>query len=91
MEAAAKLSSIGRAGFASGDATIEGDVKRVTSLAVEFMGGLDTLVMSAGASGVGSILEESEKAFRDICDANLLSAAWTTGQYFAVDGGYTIR
>jgi NAD(P)-dependent dehydrogenase (short-subunit alcohol dehydrogenase family) len=37
------------------------------------MGGLDTLVMSVGASGVGSILEESEKAFRDICDANLLS------------------
>lgn len=72
-EAAAKLSSVGRAGFAPGDATIEADVKRVTGLAVEFMGGLDTLVMSAGASAVGSILEENEKTFRGICDANLLS------------------
>ena len=72
-EAAAKLSSIGRAGFGSGDATIEADVMRVTGLAVEFMGGLDTLVTSAGSSSVGSILDESLKSFREICDANLVT------------------
>ena len=68
-----KLSRIGRAGFAAGDATIEMDVKRVTESAVEFMGGLDTLVISAGRSGVGSILDETLAGFREICDANLLS------------------
>jgi NAD(P)-dependent dehydrogenase (short-subunit alcohol dehydrogenase family) len=72
-EAAAKLSKIGRAGFAAGDATSEPDVKRVTELAVEFLGGLDALVISAGASSVGSILDETLKGFQDVCDANLLS------------------
>jgi NAD(P)-dependent dehydrogenase (short-subunit alcohol dehydrogenase family) len=72
-DAAAKLSRISRAGFAAGDATSEPDVKRVTELAVEFLGGLDTLVISAGKSGVGSILDETLQGFQTVCDANLLS------------------
>jgi len=73
VQAAAKLSKIGRAGFAAGDATSEPNVQRVTERAVEFMGGLDTLVIGAGASGVGSILDETSKGFREVRDANLLS------------------
>jgi NAD(P)-dependent dehydrogenase (short-subunit alcohol dehydrogenase family) len=72
-DSVARLSSIGRASFAVGDATIEMDVKRVTESAVEFMGGLDTLVISAGTSSVGSILDETLDRFREVCDANLLS------------------
>jgi NAD(P)-dependent dehydrogenase (short-subunit alcohol dehydrogenase family) len=37
------------------------------------MGGLDTLVNSAGTSGVGSILEETLAGFKQVADANLLS------------------
>ncbi len=73
VEAVAGLSKIARAGFAAGDATKEPEVKRVTERAVEFMGGLDTLVISAGASSVGSILDETLEGFRQVCEANLLS------------------
>jgi NAD(P)-dependent dehydrogenase (short-subunit alcohol dehydrogenase family) len=72
-QAVAKLSEIGRAGYAAGDATTEADVRRITGDAVAFMGGLDTLVNSAGTSGVGSILEETLIGFKQVADANLLS------------------
>jgi NAD(P)-dependent dehydrogenase (short-subunit alcohol dehydrogenase family) len=73
QDAVAKLTKIGRAEYAVGDATVEADVQRITASAVMFMGGLDTLVNSAGTSGVGSILEETLAGFKQVCDANLLS------------------
>jgi NAD(P)-dependent dehydrogenase (short-subunit alcohol dehydrogenase family) len=73
QEAVAKLNKIGPAGYAPGDATIEEDVQRITASAVSFMGGLDTLVNSAGTSGVASILEETLANFKRVSDANLLS------------------
>ncbi len=67
------LSAGGEVGFETGDATLEPDVKRVTEAAVRFLGGLDTMVISAGASGVTPILTASLEEFRAICDANLIS------------------
>src|SRR3546814_4006218 len=72
QEAAAKLSQIGKAGYAAGDATLPADVERVTAAAVAFMGGLDTLVVSAGDGHVGSIFDISFEDFRRVTDANLL-------------------
>ena len=67
------LSARGKAGFEPGDATDETDVQRVTTAAVRFLGGLDTLVISAGTSGITPILTASLEEFRAICDANLTS------------------
>lgn len=72
QEAAAKLSQIGKAGYAAGDATLPADIERVTAAAVAFMGGLDTLVVSAGDGHVGSIFDISFEDFRRVTDANLL-------------------
>src|SRR5262245_25697174 len=49
-QAAEKLSANGKAAFEPGDATLEADVQRVTKAAVAFLGGLDTMVISAGAA-----------------------------------------
>ncbi len=62
-----------KAGYESGDATLEPDVQRVTEAAVAFLGGLDTLVISCGTSGITPILSASLSEFRAICDANLTS------------------
>ncbi len=67
-EAAAKLAAF----YAAGDATLEADVVRVTAAAVEAMGGLDTVVVSAGIGGVASIEDETLAEFRRIADGNLL-------------------
>ena len=49
-DATAKLAStVGKAGFAAGDATAVEDVQRVTAAGERFMGGIDTLVVSARA------------------------------------------
>lgn len=71
-EAVARLSQAGKAGYAAGDATLPADVARVTAAAVEFMGGLDTLVVSSGDGHVGSIFDISFEDFRRVTDANLL-------------------
>ncbi len=71
-ESQARLSEIGKAGYEPGDATLPDDVRRVTEAAVRFMGGLDTLVVSAGDGHVGSIFDISFEDFRRITDANLL-------------------
>jgi NAD(P)-dependent dehydrogenase (short-subunit alcohol dehydrogenase family) len=71
-DAVAKLSRIGKAGYEAGDATIPDDVARVTAAAVAFMGGLDTLVVSAGDGHVGSIFDLRFEDFRRVTDANLL-------------------
>ncbi len=71
-EAVGKLSRIGKAGYAAGDATLPADVERVTAAAVAFMGGLDTLLVSAGDGHVGSIFTLTFEDFRRVTDANLL-------------------
>src|SRR5215208_5267305 len=44
------------AGFQEGDFTHEADVDAITRRAVEFLGGLDTVVVSSGTSSIGSTL-----------------------------------
>lgn len=58
----------------AGDATVPEDVERVTEAALRFLGGLDIVLISAGAAGAGSIFDTSVEEFRRICDTNLLSA-----------------
>ena len=71
-EAAGRLGAFGRVGFAEGDAASEADVARVTGEAVAFLGGLDTLVVSAGRSSIGSIFDATPADFQAVMDTNLL-------------------
>jgi NAD(P)-dependent dehydrogenase (short-subunit alcohol dehydrogenase family) len=68
----AKLQALGKAGYAPGDATLEEDVQRVTAIAAEFMGGLDTIVVSAGAAGKTPIFDTPVAEFKRITDHSLL-------------------
>src|ERR1700754_4806559 len=67
-----KLQALGKAGYAPGDATMEEDVRRVTAIAAEFMGGLDTIVVSAGAGGRTPIFDTPVAEFKRITDHSLL-------------------
>jgi NAD(P)-dependent dehydrogenase (short-subunit alcohol dehydrogenase family) len=71
-EAAEKLKAIGKAGFTAGDATVAEDVQRVTAAAVAFMGGLDTIVISAGAAGRTPIFDTTVEEYKRITDHSLL-------------------
>jgi NAD(P)-dependent dehydrogenase (short-subunit alcohol dehydrogenase family) len=83
-EAAAKLSGRGfKAGLAAGDATKVEDVQRVTAEAVRFLGGLDTLVVSAGAGGRTTVFDTDPEEFQRIMD-NTLRPAFLAVRY-AVD------
>jgi NAD(P)-dependent dehydrogenase (short-subunit alcohol dehydrogenase family) len=70
-EAASRLSRLGRAGHAAGDATKVEDVERVTAAAHRFMGGLDTLLVSAGAGGRTPIFDTDPEEFQRIIDNTL--------------------
>jgi NAD(P)-dependent dehydrogenase (short-subunit alcohol dehydrogenase family) len=72
-EAAEMLGAIGPVGHAPGDASLEADVARVTAAAVEAMGGLDCIVISAGNTRIASIFDETLDGFREIIDANMVS------------------
>ncbi|MDP9138695.1 MAG: SDR family oxidoreductase [Pseudomonadota bacterium] len=72
--AAAMLGKHGKAGYEAGDATSVADVERVTAAAVRFLGGLDTLVMSAGAGGRTPIFDTDPAEFQRIVDHNLRAA-----------------
>ena len=72
QELGVKLGAFGRVGFAEGDAASEADVARVTGEAVAFLGGLDTLVVSAGRSSIGSIFDATPADFQAVMDTNLL-------------------
>src|SRR5262249_24883945 len=61
----------GKAGFQEGDAAAEADVERVTRMAADFMGGIDTLIVSAGKSHIGSILTCTPEDFDDVQRTNL--------------------
>jgi NAD(P)-dependent dehydrogenase (short-subunit alcohol dehydrogenase family) len=64
----------GSAGYEPGDATSVSDVQRVTSSAVAFLGGLDTVVVSAGAGGRTPIFDADPAEFQRIIDHNLRAA-----------------
>ena len=49
-----------------------GGRRAVTEAAVEFLGGLDTLVVSSGTSAIGSILTASRAQFEDVLTTNLV-------------------
>ena len=71
-EAAEGLKELGKSGFAPGDATIAADVERVTEAAASFLGGLDTIVVSAGAGGRTPIFDAPVEEFQRIIDHSLL-------------------
>lgn len=65
------LAKIGTVAHVAGDATSVGDVQRITASAADFMGGLDTIVISAGAGGRTSIFDTEPEEFQRIIDCNL--------------------
>jgi NAD(P)-dependent dehydrogenase (short-subunit alcohol dehydrogenase family) len=67
-----QLQTHGKAGFAAGDATIAADVERVTAAAARFMGGIDTILVSAGAGGRTPIFDTPVEEFQRIIDHSLL-------------------
>ncbi len=83
-EATAKLSTLGKAGFEAGDATSAEDVQRVTAAASRFMGGIDTIVVSAGAGGRTSVFDTEPAEFQRIVD-HTLRPAFLTVRYAAAD------
>ena len=70
-KAADRLTAHGRAGYAAGDATSEADIARVTAAAASFLGGIDTIVVSAGAGGKTPIFSTTIDEFQRIIDQNL--------------------
>jgi NAD(P)-dependent dehydrogenase (short-subunit alcohol dehydrogenase family) len=73
-EAVQQLKAYGSAELAAGDATVAADVQRVTSAAVRFMGGVDTILVSAGAGGRTPIFDTPVEEFQRIIDHSLLPA-----------------
>ena len=71
QKSAVALGEFGKAGFAAGDATSSSDVQRVTQAAAEFMGGIDTLIISAGAGGRTPIFDTDPDEFQRIMDNTL--------------------
>ncbi len=71
-EAVEGLKAHGEADFAAGDATIGADVQRVTDQAARVMGGIDTIVVSAGAGGRTPIFDTPVEEFQRIIDHSLL-------------------
>lgn len=67
----ALLTIPGKAGFAAGDATSVGDVERVTAAAEAFMGGIDTVIVSAAAVGRTTIYDADPEEFQRIMDNTL--------------------
>ena len=69
---AAAAGELGGCGWATGDATVEAEVAKVTAAAAAHMAGLDTLVISAGAGGPTPTGSTPLPEFRRILDVNLL-------------------
>jgi NAD(P)-dependent dehydrogenase (short-subunit alcohol dehydrogenase family) len=70
-DAAKSLAQYGKTSHASGDATSAEDVQRVTAQAAAFMGGIDTLVISAGAGGRTTVFDADPAEFQRIIDNNV--------------------
>jgi NAD(P)-dependent dehydrogenase (short-subunit alcohol dehydrogenase family) len=92
--AARKLAEHGLAGCAAGDATSVVDVQRVTAAAAAFMGGIDTLVISAGAGGRTPIFDTEPEEFQRIVDNTLrpifLSVRYAASHLLAAGAGSVI-
>ncbi len=73
-----------RVGWAAGDATSAADVQRVTAAAVHFLGGLDTIVVSAGAGGRTPIFDTDPDEFQRIMD-NTLRPVFLAVRYAAAE------
>jgi NAD(P)-dependent dehydrogenase (short-subunit alcohol dehydrogenase family) len=71
-DAVQELKRHGKADFAAGDATVAADVQRVTEAAAQFMGGIDTILVSAGAGGRTPIFDTPVEEFQRIIDHSLL-------------------
>lgn len=69
--AALNLAPHGRVDVEPGDATEVADVERVTARAAAFLGGIDTILISAGAGGPTPILDTAPEEFQRIIDSNL--------------------
>ena len=74
----------GKAGFEAGDATSVEDVQRVTAAARAFMGGIDTIVVSAGAGGRTSVFDTEPAEFQRIVD-HTLRPAFLAVRYASAD------
>lgn len=59
-------------GYEAGDATREPDVERIVAAAARELGSLDCLVVSSGATGIGSVLDAQLDDVRRVFEANLL-------------------
>ncbi len=70
-EAAAALSPLGQVGWHSGDATLAPEVAGMVDRAAAFLGGLDTLVVSAGVSDVASVFNVQPERFDAVMAGNL--------------------
>jgi NAD(P)-dependent dehydrogenase (short-subunit alcohol dehydrogenase family) len=66
-----RLTAHSRASHAAGDATNAADVERVTEAAADFMGGIDTILVSAGAGARTPIFSTTPDEFQRIVDLNL--------------------
>lgn len=61
----------GNCHFEAGDATVAADVLRVVDSCVHMLGGIDALVISAGQSGVGSVLQADLAQLERIIQASV--------------------
>jgi NAD(P)-dependent dehydrogenase (short-subunit alcohol dehydrogenase family) len=61
-----------RVGLAASDFTRESDVVRVTQAATDFLGAIDTLLVSSGHSTIGTVLGTSPAEFQGLMSTNLL-------------------
>lgn len=77
------LAELCNAGYAAGDATSSSDVQRVTTAAAAFMGGIDTLVISAGAGGRTAIFDTDPDEFQRIMD-NTLRPVFLATRYASI-------
>jgi NAD(P)-dependent dehydrogenase (short-subunit alcohol dehydrogenase family) len=69
--AADELGQRGKVGWHAGDAVQPSEVERVVDQAVAFLGGLDTLVVSAGVSDVASVQDIRPERFDAVIAGNL--------------------
>ena len=72
QEAMPGLRALGRADFAPGDAAVAADTQRVIAAAAKFMGGIDTILVSAGAGGRTPIFDTPVEEFQRIVDHSIL-------------------
>jgi NAD(P)-dependent dehydrogenase (short-subunit alcohol dehydrogenase family) len=85
------LKHLGRVFFCAGDATSVSDVQRVTSQAVGFLGGLDTIVISAGVGGRTTILDCEPGEFQRIIDGNIRAAFLRSAAMDLADKGVRVN